>query len=980
MKITRLLLCVALAAAMVGFLPAHTKKAQAAQTLIVTTSPGVLTAGVVSELADPTRPFQIMVTDQSGKPVDLTRSFDGQPIETKVVWNQLFTDPHPDNQNVFGRDAVLPQYYWTRTDLHNDDGSNVCNWKLFGKNLIEIDFSQSSRGIYTFKGFVANDEGEFYIRVTTPDRKTAGTVKVQVRSPIVSYQIKNTEDKDARIFDSPGDPDFIMTACDNRIYNVRVTVMDAEGKIIKGITEGVTLCTGIKKTARFTPFTTRPANYEWAEKPTFVVAPNFYSGSTAYFLENQGKRYNLHIGLDLNNNGQLEWTNKELFGFGPQNVFDTQNRQWTDFLTYYNTVNVMYNNGEYSEHPFFDLPPTDYGGWGLGSIYNSAKFDGLIFANYDENNAIDYRDSLNLDVKGQTSFYLFAEDVCYVGGLVGDSFWADLDVAGRPPSNNQSPRYVTSRWRGDGVYFLDFDAVPDNLARLAPPNFTLLDAETREELPKYFFKTNNYDLIYALQNHVVVVALPADSRDLPIHIDNQVGFVGNQHENSIYGKFSFEDRYDDVETTMHYTPTGTGAEVVEMRFKSRNAWWMNGLYGSPIEYELQKVMYLDVYKGLEIIVEWDGQPEVGASATALITCMATGTQEVVPGCIVTVKGCGFEGSATTNNKGKISLPMTFKEEGQVTFLAEKQGFKSGVTSVRIGRDKIPPRLSINELPQLTREERLTVSGTTEPGCKVSVNAVDAAVDANGKFQASVKLEQGENRIKVSSTDPSGNTAEMMVVIEMDSIPPMIIVDNIDKLVDVQEVTISGRIEPGSRVRVGDVEAQVINDVFKAKVPLAPGLNNLVIIAMDKAGNSTEKPFSLIVWHKIVIKMLIGNTSFLVDDKVSDPPLLVSPYIASSRTMVPIRAISQAFGARVEWLPEDKSITITLKDGVGTTFIIMRVGSKMAYVNQTPVELDVVPEIKSGTTFVPLRFVAESLGCTVNYDATSKTVTIERLSY
>jgi hypothetical protein len=182
------------------------------------------------------------------------------------------------------------------------------------------------------------------------------------------------------------------------------------------------------------------------------------------------------------------------------------------------------------------------------------------------------------------------------------------------------------------------------------------------------------------------------------------------------------------------------------------------------------------------------------------------------------------------------------------------------------------------------------------------------------------------------------------------------------------------------VRIGEVEATVVNDIFRAKVPVVQGVNNVVIIAMDKAGNSTEKPITLTVWHKTTLVLQIGNQLVLLDGKPIEPPLTVAPYIASGRTMVPVRAISQGLGAKVEWLPEDKSVTITMTDGIGTTFIIMRVGSKIAYVNQTPVTLDNPPEIKNGTTFIPLRFVTENMGCSVEYESQSKMITIQRVSY
>lgn len=56
-------------------------------------------------------------------------------------------------------------------------------------------------------------------------------------------------------------------------------------------------------------------------------------------------------------------------------------------------------------------------------------------------------------------------------------------------------------------------------------------------------------------------------------------------------------------------------------------------------------------------------------------------------------------------------------------------------------------------------------------------------------------------------------------------------------------------------------------------------------------------------------------------------------------------------------------------------IQLEIGSKIAYVNDKKVELDVEPIIKDGRTLVPVRFIAESLGCDVEWDALTETVTI-----
>jgi len=59
--------------------------------------------------------------------------------------------------------------------------------------------------------------------------------------------------------------------------------------------------------------------------------------------------------------------------------------------------------------------------------------------------------------------------------------------------------------------------------------------------------------------------------------------------------------------------------------------------------------------------------------------------------------------------------------------------------------------------------------------------------------------------------------------------------------------------------------------------------------------------------------------------------------------------------------------VTLITGAdGKITILLTIGSKNAYVNKQLVVLDVPPFIDSGRTFVPFRFIGESLGAVVGF--------------
>jgi hypothetical protein len=57
-------------------------------------------------------------------------------------------------------------------------------------------------------------------------------------------------------------------------------------------------------------------------------------------------------------------------------------------------------------------------------------------------------------------------------------------------------------------------------------------------------------------------------------------------------------------------------------------------------------------------------------------------------------------------------------------------------------------------------------------------------------------------------------------------------------------------------------------------------------------------------------------------------------------------------------------------------VSLQIGSTQATVNGQPQNLDVAPFIVGATTYVPLRFVAQSLGAHVGYDASTRVVAID----
>ncbi len=125
--------------------------------------------------------------------------------------------------------------------------------------------------------------------------------------------------------------------------------------------------------------------------------------------------------------------------------------------------------------------------------------------------------------------------------------------------------------------------------------------------------------------------------------------------------------------------------------------------------------------------------------------------------------------------------------------------------------------------------------------------------------------------------------------------------------------------------------------------------------------------------KTSIVLTINSKDMLVNEKkvIIDAPAVIK----NSRTFVPLRAVTEAFGAKVSFDDAARVVTIEL----GKDVVKMPIGSKTYTVNGKAMTMDVAPYIQPGAdrTMIPARFAAEPFGFvadfTQNTDGTTANV-------
>lgn len=94
-----------------------------------------------------------------------------------------------------------------------------------------------------------------------------------------------------------------------------------------------------------------------------------------------------------------------------------------------------------------------------------------------------------------------------------------------------------------------------------------------------------------------------------------------------------------------------------------------------------------------------------------------------------------------------------------------------------------------------------------------------------------------------------------------------------------------------------------------------------------------------------------------------------PVERAGRVFVPLRGVFERLGASVVY-----ANGLINAQGNGRA-ISLHIGSTQATVNGQPQTVDVAPFIIGASTYVPLRFVAQALGSTVNWDNDNRVVAI-----
>lgn len=152
----------------------------------------------------------------------------------------------------------------------------------------------------------------------------------------------------------------------------------------------------------------------------------------------------------------------------------------------------------------------------------------------------------------------------------------------------------------------------------------------------------------------------------------------------------------------------------------------------------------------------------------------SGTTEAGATIKLTFNGDSKEALADKNGNFSFDIQLINGDNTFSATSADLAGNQSKVTQVyKIIFDNKPPTLTINSPSDGSSffgssQIQITIQGTTEASCQVTINDRIISVDDSGNFQYTTTLNSGENKFAVKSVDQAGNTTEKSITLNFTS--------------------------------------------------------------------------------------------------------------------------------------------------------------------------------------------------------------------
>ncbi|MCM3567380.1 Ig-like domain-containing protein [Neobacillus mesonae] len=281
-------------------------------------------------------------------------------------------------------------------------------------------------------------------------------------------------------------------------------------------------------------------------------------------------------------------------------------------------------------------------------------------------------------------------------------------------------------------------------------------------------------------------------------------------------------------------------------------------------------------------------------------------------------------SRAADSKGKFNVAIPRQKAGKKLIITsrDKAGNVSKARSVVV-LDRTAPSLTLK--PVSDKEKVITVK--TEINAKVTVvigkwSSKQIQAKANKEFRIAIPQQKAGTKVKVIAKDKAGNTTAKSVTVLDKTAPIVTIIPVTDQSKEVMIKT-----EPGAAIHVTigstnyTAKAVDTKGTFKAAIPQQKAGTKVMVIAKDKAGNTTAKSVT------VLDKTAPAATIAPVTDQSKEVTIKTEPgaavHVTIGTTNYPVKAVDtkgtfkaaispQKAGIEIKVMVKDKANNPTVK--------------------------------------------------------------------
>ena len=346
---------------------------------------------------------------------------------------------------------------------------------------------------------------------------------------------------------------------------------------------------------------------------------------------------------------------------------------------------------------------------------------------------------------------------------------------------------------------------------------------------------------------------------------------------------------------------------------------------------------------------------------------------------------------TSGSSAGFSVYYRMNTGGETLYTSPIQVPDGNITITYYARDNAsnqedPNTLSLKvkaSLPQITilspaegslgSVQSVTLTGRTEAGSSVTVNGLSATVQPSGDFFALVTLSEGSNAIQIIATDVAGNIGQTRLNVTLDTKPPVLTITS----PKIYSTVMTQQIAVS-----GKTEAGATVTVAGSQVNVAADGSFSVMYMFPKEGlnvvDVTATDMAGNIAKTGIPVTYVART--LIRLQVGNKTAMIND-TSKALQAAPIN-VKGVVMVPLRFIGEAFGATVEwepvfkiVRLQLGSTMIYLQIGSNYASVNGKKNVLQGLPTIISGTTMVPIRFISEAFNAQVTWIAATQGVEI-----